>query len=178
MFRRSMLCEKCKHQEAVIHLTEAVDDRISAADLCPDCFHISRPCDVPVEHWLGSLPGSFGTPRGCISSELIGERWFPEDAYDFVIDALACALAQVSNDSEHAEHVTSGQLLDAFRELAIQRWGKDAKAHLSQWSVLRTEDIGEIVYNMVEAGSWAISNADKKEDFSNGYDFGEAFPEE
>lgn len=175
-----MRCDKCQSKEAAVHLTQVVDDRISATYVCPDCFQSSRPGDVPVELWLGSIPGEFRSPAGLVRSELIGKRWFPEDSYEFVVEAVSRARERATNagGSPESEHVTTDHLLNAIRARAIQRWGKDAKAQLAQWGILRTEDIGEIVYNMVGTGYWAVSETDKPEDFANGYDFREAFPED
>ncbi len=175
-----MRCDKCQSKEAAVHVTRTDDVHITATNLCPDCFHNSCPVGVALELWLGSIPSKFCNSDAFFRTELIGSRWFPEDCYDFVVEALSRAHNLAENASSDPEfmHTSARQLLNAIRTLAIQRWGKDAKAQLAQWGVLRTEDIGEIVYNMVGTGYWAVSETDKPEDFANGYDFAKAFPEE
>jgi uncharacterized repeat protein (TIGR04138 family) len=46
---------------------------------------------------------------------------------------------------------------------------------LTSWNLHRSEDIGEIVFNMVNACVLSKTERDKREDFQNGYDFEEAF---
>ena len=40
-----------------------------------------------------------------------------------------------------------------------------------EWGVHKTEDIGQIVFNMVRAQALRKTDEDKIEDFANGYDF-------
>ena len=60
----------------------------------------------------------------------------------------------------------------------IRRCGKQARAHLAELRIHRTEDIGEIVFEMVGVGLLGKMDEDKPEDFANGYDFSKAFPED
>jgi uncharacterized repeat protein (TIGR04138 family) len=46
---------------------------------------------------------------------------------------------------------------------------------LNSWGVRNTGDFGEIVFNLVETGKLGKTDEDKKEDFTNGYDFHEVF---
>ena len=54
-------------------------------------------------------------------------------------------------------------------------FGPLARVVLSSWSITRTEDFGEIVFNLVEEQLLSRRDEDKKEDFRDGYDFVEAF---
>jgi uncharacterized repeat protein (TIGR04138 family) len=58
---------------------------------------------------------------------------------------------------------------------ALQEFGPIAGTVLKTWGVTRTEDFGEIVFNLVNRGLLGKTDEDRKEDFSNGYDFRTAF---
>ena len=74
-------------------------------------------------------------------------------------------------------HISGYELLEGMRRLARERWGLLARSVLERWRVYRTEDIGEIVYIMVDDSElqWKRRDSDTKADFANGYDFSEAF---
>ena len=50
-----------------------------------------------------------------------------------------------------------------------------AKTVLNRWGVSRGEDFGEIVFNLVGKGILGKNDKDRREDFSGGFDFEEAF---
>jgi uncharacterized repeat protein (TIGR04138 family) len=67
--------------------------------------------------------------------------------------------------------------LESIRGLAHEKFGKQAKTALTGWKIFRTDDFGEIVFEMVDAGFLAKTEDDSIEDFQNVYSFDEAFPE-
>jgi uncharacterized repeat protein (TIGR04138 family) len=50
-----------------------------------------------------------------------------------------------------------------------------ARTVLGHWGIHTTEDLGEIVFSMVECGVLIKQEEDRREDFRNLYDFTEAF---
>ncbi len=74
-------------------------------------------------------------------------------------------------------HISGFELLEAFRRLARDRWGCMAREVLAHWGITGTEDIGEIVFLMVEDEKleWKRRESDTKDEFKNGYDFRETF---
>jgi uncharacterized repeat protein (TIGR04138 family) len=72
-------------------------------------------------------------------------------------------------------HLTGQQLCEAARQYAMQQYGYMARTVLSTWGVRSTGDLGEIVFNMIEIGQMRKTRKDKREDFHDVYDFGEAF---
>ncbi len=72
-------------------------------------------------------------------------------------------------------HVSGQELLDGLREFALEEFGPMAQTVLGGWGVRRTEDFGEIVFNLVEAGLLGKTDQDSRADFANGYDFDDAF---
>ena len=43
------------------------------------------------------------------------------------------------------------------------------------WGIRRTADLGEIVFNMIDIGQMRKTRNDKREDFHNVFEFGDAF---
>jgi uncharacterized repeat protein (TIGR04138 family) len=43
------------------------------------------------------------------------------------------------------------------------------------WNIRRTEDFGELVFNLVDADLMRKTETDSREDFKDGFDFEEAF---
>ena len=50
-----------------------------------------------------------------------------------------------------------------------------AKIVLNDWGITKTDDFGEIVYNLIEIGLMKKSDSDCKEDFNGAYDYQTAF---
>jgi uncharacterized repeat protein (TIGR04138 family) len=72
-------------------------------------------------------------------------------------------------------HVSGQELCEAARRYGLQQYGFLAPTVLATWGIRRTEDFGEIVFNMIEIGQMRKTKADKREDFHGVYDFDDAF---
>ncbi len=92
-------------------------------------------------------------------------------AYAFIFEALDFRLGKLPA----RRHVTGAELAHAVRELAVRRFGFLARSVLESWGVTRTDDLGEIVYHLIQAGVMSKTDEDKKSDFNAVYDFHEAF---
>ncbi len=73
------------------------------------------------------------------------------------------------------QHITGAELCEAIRIRARWMFGYMAKTVFNQWGVYTTDDFGEIIFNMVDAGKVRTAPGDKKEDFAGIYDFQKAF---
>lgn len=101
---------------------------------------------------------------------------YHREAYLFLREALEYTVKSLrKHDTSTRRHISGQELSEGFRALALQEFGPLALKVLNTWGLQRTEDIGEIVFNLVEAGELGKTNEDKREDFANGYDFQEAF---
>lgn len=101
---------------------------------------------------------------------------YHRDAYDFVRIGLEFTQSRMARDEvDPAQHVSGGQLLDGLREFALQEFGPMALTVLESWGIVRGEDFGEIVFQLIEENILRKTETDRREDFSGGYDFGEAF---
>jgi len=93
------------------------------------------------------------------------------ESYLFVLKALDHTRKSLSNE----RHVTGKELLEGIKNLAIHHYGLMAKAVLAHWGVFETQDIGNIVFNMVKAKILTKTEDDSISDFDHVYDFNEAF---
>lgn len=100
-------------------------------------------------------------------------RYAPE-AYDLVMGALDHTQGKL----ERRRHVSGQELLEGIREYGIKEYGALTRTVFEHWGIRRTEDFGEIVFNLVNAGVLGKTETDSTEDFKQGYDFGKAFEEE
>jgi uncharacterized repeat protein (TIGR04138 family) len=102
---------------------------------------------------------------------------YPKDAYHFVREALDFTIKQQkkkpSGPREH--HISGKDLLEGIRVFALKEFGPLAHTVFNYWNFKSTEDIGEVVFNLVSIRVLKTSETDTKEDFRNGYDFKEAF---
>lgn len=95
-------------------------------------------------------------------------------AYQLVQEALNHA-ARTFQDDEESHHVTGQQLLEGFRQHVLSEYGPMSLPLLHFWNIRRGEDVGRIVYNLIEVGFFAKTPTDSIDDFAGGYDFESAF---
>jgi uncharacterized repeat protein (TIGR04138 family) len=70
----------------------------------------------------------------------------------------------------------SGQELAwACYDFAVEQFGLTARTVLDHWGLHATEDIGRIVFILIEIGLFMKDGSDRVEDFDAVYDFAEAF---
>ncbi len=107
------------------------------------------------------------------------DRRYSVHAYEFVYAALGFTQQAMGRDSggsgEPCRHLSGQELLEGIRRLAIERFGLLALPVMKQWGVHRTEDFGEIVFNLIECGQLRKTEEDTRSDFAGGYSFEAAF---
>jgi uncharacterized repeat protein (TIGR04138 family) len=96
---------------------------------------------------------------------------YTAEAYAFVRAGLDFTVRRM----ESPRHISGGELLEGIREFALEEFGPMSRTVLAEWGITCTEDVGEIVFNMVEAGLLGKTDEDSREDFAGGYDFDQAF---
>ncbi len=102
-------------------------------------------------------------------------RYDPE-TYFFVREALDYTSRTLKKPAQgDRRHVTGQELLEGIRAYAIQEYGPLALTVLTAWGVKHTEDFGNIVFNLVQSGVLGKTDRDQRDDFTNGYDFHDAF---
>jgi len=98
------------------------------------------------------------------------------EAYAFVRESLDFTMKRLSKPNKGEErHISGKELAEGIRDYALQEFGPIALKVLNSWGVERTEDFGEIVFNLVESGELGKRDEDSREDFNNLYDFEEVF---
>jgi uncharacterized repeat protein (TIGR04138 family) len=100
---------------------------------------------------------------------------YPFEAYIFVYQALEYTTTRVVGEKRH---VAGKELLEGIRRFAIEAFGPLALMVFRHWGVRRTEDIGEMVFALVQRELMGKTPEDKKEDFADGYHFEDAFAPE
>lgn len=103
---------------------------------------------------------------------------YDSDAYVFLRDALDQSVrAKQEKMGEEYPHVGGQELLFAFRDLALDEFGPMAETVLEVWGVTCSEDVGEMVFQLIEMGAFGQSDDDSRDDFKEVFSFDEAFCE-
>jgi len=93
------------------------------------------------------------------------------EAYAFILAGLEFVMKQ----KEKPGHITGQELCQGLRDYAIDQYGPMAKTVLAHWGVKATNDFGQIVFTLVDAGLMRKQETDNQEDFANVYSFDDAF---
>lgn len=110
-----------------------------------------------------------------VVSILKRDRRFDPSAYFFLKDALDFTLKR-SSDSNNGQsrHVTGPELLAGFRDHALEQFGPMAATLMNEWGLRKCQDIGDMVFHLIEEQVFGKQDSDKKEDFSEIFDFQDA----
>ena len=91
------------------------------------------------------------------------------------VDADAADDADMDDDASELDdlppshHVTGQALLEGLKLYALEEFGCLAGAVFEAWGVKRSEDFGEVVFNLVEHGLMGKQETDSKSDFACGF---------
>ncbi len=96
---------------------------------------------------------------------------FDPRAYVFVLNALHAVIGELTEP----RHISGAELSEGVRELALERFGPMARTVLEHWGIHGTEDVGRVVFAMVDHGILVKQEGDRPEDFADVFDFEEAF---
>ena len=104
------------------------------------------------------------------------------EAYEFVfqgidhtLKSLGRALPDESTDpNDSSFHVSGRQLVEGMCAFARQEFGLMAPAVFRMWGVRRSDDFGEIVFNLIEAELMSRTAEDSRADFHDLFDLDEA----
>jgi uncharacterized repeat protein (TIGR04138 family) len=107
---------------------------------------------------------------------------FAYEAYEFIFSALVhtqrtreSAASESPKSAESSrQHVTGPELLEGVRDLAVREFGLMARTVFHRWGIERTQDIGDIVFNLVEANLMSKTSDDNRQDFRDVYDLDDA----
>lgn len=101
---------------------------------------------------------------------------FDPDAYFFLKEALDFTVkrAKEKNEGEN-RHVSGPELLEGFRDFAIEQFGPMSITLLREWGVKRCTHVGEMVFALIGEQVFGKQDSDTLEDFGDIFDFQEAF---
>ena len=97
------------------------------------------------------------------------DRRYDARAYALLMDVVRYLTG------EGGKHCTGEDILDEFKERALDQYGPLTYTVLSEWGLSRTEDIGEMMFNLVDARRIGKDDKDSADSFAGGYDFRETF---
>lgn len=104
---------------------------------------------------------------------------FDRKAYDFVRLGLDHTVKELRKKdavrAEKSRHVTGPELLEGLRVYALDQFGPLAKTVLNTWGIRRCQDFGDIVFNLIEYNVFSKTENDRREDFSDLFEFDDAF---
>lgn len=109
---------------------------------------------------------------------------YPYEAYDFMFLALNHAQKRLgrvpreeSDDPGKQYHVSPQELLEGIRDLALREFGLMARTVFKMWGIQRTDDIGAIIFNLVEEKLMSKTDEDSLDDFHEVFDLDKALQE-
>ena len=111
-----------------------------------------------------------------------GDPRYAYEAYEFVYAALAHTQKKLGRPTPRAsgeepraeDHVTPYDLLEGIRDLALAEFGLMARTVFRLWGIERTDDFGEIVFNLIDANLMSKTPSDSRADFQGIYNLDEA----
>ena len=92
---------------------------------------------------------------------------YARDAYAFVMDGLDSTVRSLPE----RRHVSAQELMDGLCRFARERFGMLAFTVLTRWGLASASDVGEIVFQLVEAGILSRREEDSRADFDLDIDF-------
>jgi uncharacterized repeat protein (TIGR04138 family) len=111
-----------------------------------------------------------------LDSIVSNDARYARDAYVFLRDALDFTTKQQKKaKGTNVRHVAGPELLDGVKQYALKEFGPMAVTVFDYWGIHATEDIGHMVFNLIDAGIFGKTEEDSLEDFKDVYDFDEAF---
>ncbi len=111
-----------------------------------------------------------------LDSIVASDPRYQRDAYVFLRDALDFTTKQQKKvRGATVRHVSGPELLGGVRHYALKEFGPMVMTVFDSWGIHSCEDIGNMVFNLIDAGIFGKTEEDSIEDFKNVYDFDEAF---
>ncbi len=131
-------------------------------------FDTTRPVVQPAEVQAMQFEQS-------VASILKRDGRFDPQAYFFLKDALDFTLKRIADsNSGEQRHVSGPELLTGCRDHALEQFGPMASTLMREWGIRKCQDIGDMVFHLIEEQVFGKQDSDSKEDFSEIFDFEQA----
>ena len=98
---------------------------------------------------------------------------YDPDAYFFLREGMEYTITTVKKGVH--QHLTGQEVSLGLKDYALAEFGPMALFVLNEWGLHKTDDFGNLVYNLINAEVFSKTPTDKKEDFNNVFDFYDAF---
>jgi uncharacterized repeat protein (TIGR04138 family) len=102
------------------------------------------------------------------------------EAYEFLFHALHHTQKLLGREPptgrrevEAHHHVSGPELLAGMCDLALREFGLMARTVFRLWGIDRTDDVGELVFNLIDVGLMSRTDEDSREDFHAIFDLDE-----
>ncbi|MBO6102365.1 MAG: hypothetical protein J6P03_03820 [Opitutales bacterium] len=105
----------------------------------------------------------------------VGAYVFVRMALDYTVKNIDKIRAESGGAKRAGSHVSAAELLEGIRIFGLETFGQMMSVLLETWGVKKCSDFGEIVFNLIKVGELSKTDDDKIEDFTEAYDFREAF---
>lgn len=107
-----------------------------------------------------------------VASILKRDKRFDAQAYLFLKDALDFTLKRIADaNGGKARHVSGPELLAGFRDFALEQFGPMASTLMREWGLRKCQDVGDMVFLLIEEQVFGKQESDQREDFSEAFDF-------
>ena len=104
------------------------------------------------------------------------DKRYHQEAYAFLRDSLEATMKRRKKTrKDPSSHVGAEELLDGFRLHAINEFGPMSLMVLNYWGLKCSEDVGHMVFNLVNAEVFGKTDEDTLESFREVFDFTEVF---
>lgn len=102
-----------------------------------------------------------------IANILKRDARFDAQAYFFLKEALDFTLKRIAEtNAGQARHVSGAELLEGFRDHALDQFGPMASTLMAEWGVHRGEDVGDMVFHLIEEQVFGKQESDSHKDFA------------
>ena len=106
-----------------------------------------------------------------IANILKRDARFDAQAYFFLKEALDFTLKRIAEtNAGQARHVSGPELLAGFRDYALEQFGPMAATLMAEWGVHRGEDVGDMVFHLIEEQVFGKQDSDSHKDFADVFD--------
>jgi uncharacterized repeat protein (TIGR04138 family) len=119
----------------------------------------------PEPHGLHGLE-ELARQRLALEAAVAKDPRYRVEAHLLVCDAVQFTVGRLPE----RRHVSGRELCEGLVDLALERYGYLAGLVLGRWGIRETDDVGEIVFNLIEVGLLSKTDEDTKEDFEAVFD--------
>lgn len=96
---------------------------------------------------------------------------YPEDAYRLIGNAITVTLSDTRRIENARRHVSASEIVATVAAIAFSEYGPLAQMVLNDWGLRANQDIGNIVYNLINAGIFQEGPGESITDFGRAESF-------